>query len=187
MKIVKLESPLCVCIAVDQGNFNVKSVGPTNSTKPFPTGLNHHGTVPPPLTVGSVMVNDQYYSITNDRLQARRDKTSDEDYFVLTLAAIANELQAAFPGGTEYICDVGLALGLPVEHLSLRVGGELLREKYRKFFGNEGKPIHYMSDGIPFTIRIVDVGVYAQTISAAISDARIYNEMLQSSLSLIHI
>lgn len=185
MKIVKLESPLCVCIAVDQGNFNVKSVGPTNSTKPFPTGLNHHGTVPPPLTVGSVMVNDQYYSITNDRLQARRDKTSDEDYFVLTLAAIANELQAAFPGGTEYICDVGLALGLPVEHLSLRVGGELLREKYRKFFGNESKPIHYMSDGIPFTIRIVDVGVYAQTISAAISDARIYNEMLQSSRSYI--
>ena len=72
-----------------------------------------------------------------------------------------------------------------VEHLSLRVGGELLREKYRKFFGNEGKPIRYMSDGIPFTIRIVDVGVYAQTISAAISDARIYNEMLQSSRSYI--
>ena len=105
------EPTLCVYCS-GPGKFQCEIGWANEQHQTFPTGLNHHGTVPPPLTVGSVMVNDQYYSITNDRLQARRDKTSDEDYFVLTLAAIANELQAAFPGGTEYICDVGLALGL---------------------------------------------------------------------------
>lgn len=185
MKKIKLDPPKCVCIAVDQGNFNVKSFGPNASTEPFPTGLNHHGNVPPPMTVGSMMVNGQYYSITNDRLQARRDKTSDEDYYVLTLAAIANELRGAFPGGTEYECNVALALGLPVEHLSLRLGGVLLRERYRTFFSNSGNPIHFVSDGITFDIRIVDVGVYAQSISAAIADSHIYEQMLKSTRAYI--
>lgn len=186
MKKIKLDQPKCVCIAVDQGNFNVKSFGPGTNTEPFPTGLNHHGDVPPPMTVGSMMVNGQYYSITNERLQTRRDKTTDEDYYVLTLAAIANELRAAFPGGTEYECNVALALGLPVEHLSLRLdGGSLLREKYRTFFSNSGKPIHFMSDGVVFDIRIVDVGVYAQSISAAISDGKVYEQMLKSTRAYI--
>lgn len=185
MKKIKLESPKCVCIAVDQGNYNVKSCGPGTNTEPFPTGLNHHGNVPPPMTVGSIMVGDKYYSITNERLQARRDKTADEDYYVLTLAAIANELRAIFPGGTEYECDVALALGLPVEHLSLRTDGMLLREKYRTFFGNGGNLIHFVSDGILFDIRVVDVGVYAQTISAAIADAQVYEQMLKSNRAYI--
>lgn len=183
MKKIKLER--CICIAVDQGNFNVKSCGPNAAAEPFPTGLNHHGDVPPPMVAGSLKVNGQYFSITNNRLQTRRDKTSDEDYFVLTLAAVANEIRNLFPGGTEYECEVALALGLPVEHLSLKVNGVLLREKYRTFFGNNGKPIDYTCDGVSFHIRVVDVGVYAQTISAAIADSHVYGQMLQSNRSYI--
>ena len=183
MKKIKLEK--CICIAVDQGNFNVKSFGPNTTSEPFPTGLNHHGDVPPPMVAGSLRVNDQYYSITNNRLQTRRDKTSDEDYYVLTLAAIASEIRNLFPGGTEYECEVALALGLPVEHLSLKINGVLLREKYRTYFGNGGKPIEYTCDGVEYHIQIRDVGVFAQTISAAISDGNVYSQMMQSNRSYI--
>lgn len=174
-----------VCIAVDQGNYNVKACGPAGAIEPFPTGVNHHGTVPPPMRPGSIRLNDQHYSITTDRMQARRNKTADDDYYLLTLAAIGRTIAATFPGGTAYECDVALALGLPVEHLSLKVDGVLLRERYRTFFGNKGERVAFMVDGIRFDIRVTQVWVFAQTISAAISDAGIYNAMLQSSRAYI--
>lgn len=183
MSKITIDKPLCV--AVDQGNYNVKSYGPGAPTEPFPTGVNHHGDVPPPISVGSVFVNGQYYSITSDRLQARRDKTEDEDYFILTLAAIASEIQSALPGGTEYEGKIALALGLPVEHLSLKVKGELLRSRYRSFFSNNGKPIKFKCDGIDYNLTIIDVGVYAQTISAAIADSKTWDMMMASDRAYI--
>lgn len=174
-----------ICIAVDQGNFNVKSFGPGAPTEPFPTGVNHHGDVAPPISAGSVYYNGLYYSITTDRLQSRRDKTEDEDYMVLTLAAIASEIQAAFPGGTEYECRIALGLGLPVEHLSLKVNGEPLRSKYKSFFSNNGEPIKFRSDGVFYTVTVVDVGVFAQTVSAAIADPKVWHTMTATDRAYI--
>ena len=71
-----------VCIAVDQGNYNMKSFGPSKRCKPFPTGVNHHGEVPPPMLNGALHYKGKYYSICENRLQARRNKTSDEDYLI---------------------------------------------------------------------------------------------------------
>lgn len=45
--------------------------------------------------------------------------------------------------------------------------------------------IVYTCDGVSFHIRVVDVGVYAQTISAAIADNHVYGQMLQSNRSYI--
>ena len=110
----------------------------------------------------------------------------DEDYFVLTLAGIANEIRAAFPDKEGYECKkVALALGLPVEHLSLKVNGKPLRDVYRSFFGNDGKPISFTADGIPFVVTVIDVGVYAQTISAAISDPQNYAAMRRSNRAYV--
>lgn len=175
-----------VIIAVDQGNYNVKSFGQGNPTEPFPTGVNHHGDVPPPIMAGSLGVNGQYYSITQDRLQTRRDKTEDEDYYVLTLAAIATELRALYPNADSYDVKIALGLGLPVEHLSLKTNdGQLLRDRYRGFFGNNGQPIEYVFEGIQCKIEVVDVGVFAQTISAALSDMKVWQRMMKSARSYI--
>lgn len=184
MSKITLEKP--IIIAVDQGNYNVKSFGPGKGTTPFPTGLNHHGDVPPPIITGSIMFNGQYYSNTHDRLQTRRDKTEDEDYFILTLVAIANEIKAAYPNADEYDVKIALALGLPVEHLSIKSSdGQRLREKYREFFGNKGAPIEFLHEGIKFKIRVVDVGVFAQTISAAISSPSVYGTMMKTVRSYV--
>lgn len=174
-----------VCIAVDQGNYNIKSYGPSRSTEPFATGVNHHGTTPPPMLGGSLSYNGQYYSLTEERLQARRDKTSDEDYFVLTLAAIAKELRAEWPEREKHECRIGLALGLPVEHLSVKIDGVLLKDKYKTFFSNEGKTIEYVFEGMKYRIQIADVSVFPQSVSAAASDVGTWRQLVSSPRSYI--
>ncbi len=174
-----------VCIAVDQGNYNIKSYGPSRETKPFPTGVNHHGEVPPPMLNGALKFRGKYYSICESRLQARRNKTNDEDYMVLTLAAIARELRAEWPDREKHECRVGLALGLPVEHLSLKVGGILLKDRYKEYFGNNGLPLEFEYEGEQYRIQIVDVSVFPQTISAAASDASVWRKVVGSPRSYI--
>lgn len=180
-----LNSDKIVCIAVDQGNYNIKSFGPSKSTSPFPTGVNHHGTVPPPMLNGSLTYNGKHYSICENRLQARRDKTSDEDYLILTLAAIAREIRAEWKNIEKHECRVGLALGLPVEHLSLKVNGVLLKDRYKQVFGNEGKPFEYTYEGEEFKIQIVDVSVFPQTISAVASSGDVWKEVTTCPRSYI--
>ncbi len=174
-----------VCIAVDQGNYNMKSFGPSKRCKPFPTGVNHHGEVPPPMLNGALHYKGKYYSICENRLQARRNKTSDEDYLILTLAAIARELREEWPEREKHECKVGLALGLPVEHLSLKVDGVLLKDKYKSFFGNNGLPLEFEYEGSPYRVQIVDVSVFPQTISAAASDAKVWQRVVTAPRSYI--
>lgn len=167
-----------IIVAVDQGNYNVKTFGPGRITEAYPTGLNHHGEVPPPIIHGSVQVGDKHYSLSEDRLQARRDKTEDEDYYVLTLVGIARELKALYKDAAAFDCNIALALGLPVEHLTLKsANGELLRDKYRRFFGNNGKPIEFFYEKTPFKVTIKDVGVFPQSISAALSNAEAWKKI----------
>ena len=75
-------------IAIDHGNYAVKT--PSFS---FVSGLSEH-TVKPPLTDEIIEYAGRYWTLSGKRLNYMRDKTRDERYFILSLFAIAKELEA---------------------------------------------------------------------------------------------
>ena len=91
-------------IGVDQGYGNIKTANHC-----FPTGILNYDN--DPLFTGDMLVyGGRYYLIGEGHKEFLPDKSLDEDYFLLTLAAIAKEL--AGEGLTE--ADIHLAVGLPL-------------------------------------------------------------------------
>lgn len=188
-----------IIIAVDTGNWAVKSAsyvfggdGTPHISAPFNPGLTRHGKKVPPLATGALSIDGQNYSITSaERLPVRRDKTNDEDYRILTLGAMAREIRDTWPkrssyGTAEAPISVALAMGLPVAHLSVSSkDGESLRNKYKEFFGFEGKPIQYSFEGTDYHIQIDDVGVFPQSIAAVMAYPHIYAALRQTLRSYI--
>ena len=90
-------------IAIDHGNYAIKT--PHHS---FVSGLSEH-TVKPPMADEILEYDGRYWTTSGKRLSYMRDKTQDERYFILTLFAIAKELE-----------DTGRYS--PVEQIQLAVG-----------------------------------------------------------------
>ncbi len=74
-------------IAIDHGNYAIKT--PHHS---FVSGLSEH-TVKPPMADEILEYDGRYWTTSGKRLSYMRDKTQDDRYFVLTLFAIAKELE----------------------------------------------------------------------------------------------
>lgn len=82
-------------IPVDHGNRNMKTVHHV-----FTSGLIEN----PHMIVADndvIELGGMTYSLSNERLLYKRDKTVNDDYFVLTLFAIGKELGTAAQQGTD--------------------------------------------------------------------------------------
>ena len=75
-------------IAIDHGNKQIKTV----HTQPFTSGLIQGDT--PGFGTDCLAYQGKYYTLTDQRIPYRRDKTEDERFFILTLFAIAYEIEA---------------------------------------------------------------------------------------------
>ena len=75
-------------IAVDHGNKQIKTV----HAPPFTSGLIQSDT--PGFGTDALAYRGKYYTLTDQRIPYRRDKTEDERFFILTLFAIAHEIEA---------------------------------------------------------------------------------------------
>ena len=97
-------------IGIDHGYGNIKTANCC-----FPTGVEASDTVPT-FTGDLLRWNNKYYSIGVGHKEFLGDKFMDNDYYVLTLAAIARELKR------ERIttAKVFIAAGLPLSWLVVR-------------------------------------------------------------------
>lgn len=136
-------------IAVDTGNRCMK----VPDIAPFTAGLFCSGTVPPTASSDTIFYNEKFYSLSEDRGEYIRDKTQSEKYFILTLFAIAKRILAKQPGQDFYDKEVLLALGLPPSHCTQK-----MKLNYKKYFSNQGKPIEFIYNEIPFRIHIAYPG-----------------------------
>lgn len=96
-------------ISIDHGNKQVKTI----HHAPFTSGLVCSEVRP--FGGETLTYQGRYYTLTDQRIPYRRDKTEDERFFVLTLFAIAYELEAASFYGAGPV-RVQLAVGLPPAH-----------------------------------------------------------------------
>ena len=63
--------------------------------------------------------NRKYYSLSNQRIPYMRDKTADEQFFILTLFEIAMEFDRKKLQAKNDIIKVNLLVGLPLAHYGL--------------------------------------------------------------------
>ena len=76
--------------------------------------------------------NRKYYSLSNQRIPYMRDKTADEQFFILTLFEIAMEFDRKKLQAKNDIIKVNLLVGLPLAHYGL------LYRKFERYFKSEG-------------------------------------------------
>lgn len=138
-------------IAIDHGNYAIKT---THFS--FISGLAEH-TVKPPLAEEVLEFGGSYWTLTGRRLPYMRDKTQDDRYFILTLFAIAKELEHA--GQKTGFEPIDLAVGLPPEHYGLR-------ERFAQYFRRGA--VNFVYKDKPISISIRHVFVYPQAYAAVI-------------------
>lgn len=145
-------------VAVDTGNRLVKT--PHFS---FNAGLVRHGKRPPAIQTDMLCFNGEYFTITEQRNPYLKDKTQDDNYFLLTLFAIGKELlRADMSGqGVEIYERIYLAVGLPPSHLPI------YKDSYARYFISKGRNVRFQYNGRNLSVDISRVIVFPQGFSAA--------------------
>ena len=94
-----------IIIGLDHGFGNIKTAHCV-----FPTGVTRHDTEPT-FKNDLLLYGGKYYTIGDGHKEFIADKSLDEDYYILTLAAIAKEMDhRGLPGNSHVILAVGLPL-----------------------------------------------------------------------------
>ena len=93
-------------IAIDHGNKNIKTKHRTFTAGLLASEYAAYGGE-------TVKFAGQYYTLTDRRGGYRRDKTEDEDYYVLTLFALAYEIEACGAYEPDAYIEADLAVGVP--------------------------------------------------------------------------
>lgn len=140
-------------IAIDHGNYAIKTPRFT-----FVSGLTEH-TVKPPMSDEILEYGGKFWTLSSKRLPYMRDKTQDERYYILTLFAIARELERK--GQYSPSERVQLAAGLPPEHYGS------LKEKFASYFKRNG-PVKFVYKDRSYTIFIDHVMVFPQAFAAVV-------------------
>ena len=136
-------------IGIDHGYGNMKTANCC-----FPTGVMKSDTEP--VFVSDLLVwNGKYYSIGVGHKEFTADKFNDEDYYVLTLAAIARELRR------ENItsADVHIAAGLPLTWVS----GQ--KAEFKNYL-LQNRNVTFVFRNVEYSVRIVGADIFPQGFAA---------------------
>ena len=117
------------------------------------------------LPTNTLEYNGEYFKVGEGRLPMMDVKTSDDNYFRLTLAAIAKEMDVYH----QKHCDVILAVGLPFSRFARE------KEDFRKYLLREGE-ICFRFGGKEYGITIQDVYVFPQCYAAIVDRLREYGK-----------
>ena len=129
-------------IGVDHGNKQIKTV----HCNPFVSGLKQ--SVTRPFGQNVLRYQNTYYTLSTERIPYRKDKTEDDRFFILTLFALAGEIEARGAYSTE-VQRIQLAVGLPPAHFGAQV------ERFTQYFRQRGV-IEFEMQGKPYSIYIED-------------------------------
>ena len=141
-----------IIIGIDHGYGNIKT-----AEHIFKSGVIAHD-LEPLFTDNLLVYGGKYYTIGEGHKEFTPEKQTDDDYYVLTLAAIAMELKDF--NLTEG--DVFIAAGLPLTWAS----GQ--KEAFERYL-TQNTQVSFRFQGVDYNIRIVGAKIYPQGY-AAIAD-----------------
>ena len=132
----------------------------------FPTGLVGHDHEP--YTQQDVLeYGGKFYVVGSGRQPLQKDKTATEDYYLLTLAAIAKELAYR---GAEPTAAVHLAAGLPLTSFGRD------KHKFKEYLLRDGQPVSFRYEGIAYTVTITEVSLFPQGYAAVLTQQELLDE-----------
>ena len=150
-----------LAIGVDHGYAAMKSAHVS-----FPTGLVEYEHEP--YTQQDVLeYNGKFYVVGSGRQPLQKDKTLTDDYYLLTLAAVAKELACRKADATA---SVHLAAGLPLTSFGRD------KKKFRAYLLRDGRPVFFRFEGIAYTVRITEVSLFPQGYAAVLTQPELLNE-----------
>ena len=142
---------IAIIIGIDHGYYAIKTPHVC-----FPTGLTGYDYEP--YTMQNVLqYNGKFYVCGTGRQTLVRSKTSNDNYYLLTMAAIAQEIR--YRRG-ERKTDVVLAAGLPLASFGREKKG------FREYLFRKEQPLRFRYEDESYEIRIQDVKLFPQGYSA---------------------
>lgn len=135
-------------IAIDHGNKQVKTV----HGNAIVSGVQKSKTRPYGRDV--LKYSGSYYTLSAQRIPYQKDKTTDERFFILSLFAIAEEIEAqgAYTSG---LMPIDLAIGLPPAHFGAQ------NKAFVRYFKRK-EPIYFSYRDKLYSILIRNVQCYPQ-------------------------
>ena len=140
-------------IAIDHGNKQMKTV----HCPPFVSGLTQSATEPYGKDI--LKYKDVYYTLSDQRIPYHKDKSEDDRFFILTLFAIAGEIEAQ-KCYEEGLIRIQLAIGVPPAYYGSQ--GKALVNYFK-----DRSVVQFMYRGKRYAIYIEDVRCYPQAYAAA--------------------
>lgn len=167
-------------VAVDAGNKQIKS-----EHFNFHSGLQESELVPQ-TAERALLYKGNYYVPSSRRIKYLRDKTEDERFYILTLIAVAREIELAVKNGNKRLAEddviqVDLLVDLPPAHYPE------LYERFEQYFYRNGELVNFSYGEQEYTVHFRSVTAYPQAYMAFLWINGSHNLMKTSKVLMIDI
>ena len=147
---------MSIMIGIDHGYYAIKTAHCS-----FPAGLTSYGEHEPYTRQGLLEFGGCFFVCGSGRQPIQRDKTVNDNYYLLTLAAIAKEIQQR---SLPPECSVRIAAGLPLTSFGRD------KPKFRDYLLRSGRPVNFKFEGVEYSITIEEVAIFPQGYAALMTE-----------------
>lgn len=138
-------------VGIDHGNHLMKSANHV-----FENGVERLA-AKPTFSANTLIYEGVFYKIGEKRSSVKDSKLADDDYYLLTLAALAKECQSgAIPNGASVV----LGVGLPLKHFAT------VRKSFVKYLKREQQPVKFRYEDVQYSFTIENVLAFPQCYAA---------------------
>ena len=156
-------------IGIDHGYYAIKT-----RHFSFPAGITAYSHEPYTLQ-NTLEYGGKFFVCGTGRKPILRNKMENENYYLLTLAAIAKEIQQR---GAKTECSVTIAAGLPL------AGFGREKKSFREYLRPSSQPVSFLFEGIPYKVTVQNVSESADASVSARKFRKPFSCMLRISLSI---
>ena len=153
-------------IGIDHGYHAIKT-----RNFSFPAGVTAYSHEPYTLQ-NTLQYGGKFYVCGTGRQPILRNKTENDNYYLLTLAAIAREIQHR---NAKTECSVTIAAGLPLTSFGRD------KKAFREYLFRSGQAVRFRYEGIFYRITIENVKLFPQGYSAL----AVHPELLRDEPSVL--
>lgn len=147
---------MSIIIGIDHGYYAIKTAHCS-----FSAGLTSYGEHEPYTRQGLLEFGGCFFVCGSGRQPIQRDKTVNDNYYLLTMAAIAKEIQQR---GLPPECSVQIAAGLPLTSFGRD------KPKFREYLLRSNQPVNFKFEGVEYSITIEEVAVFPQGYAALMTE-----------------
>ncbi len=159
---------MSIIIGIDHGYYAIKTAHCS-----FPAGLTSYGEHEPYTRQGLLEFGGCFFVCGTGRQPIQRDKTANDNYYLLTLAAIAKEIRQR---GLPPECSVRIAAGLPLTSFGRD------KPKFRDYLLRSKQPVNFRFEGVEYSITIEEVAIFPQGYAALMTETGLLQDVIAKQI-----